>query len=125
MNKNEILVAAFFLAQIHLAQADYFVTGQIEGNVCHGFGIEWCRFHKIAAVKDGKGQLYEVKTRYESVGEYNENDKRCWVNTKSKGAGVVSWVANVRKNYTYLEKNSSGGYEELDVEYLTFPCTKR
>lgn len=105
--------------------ADYIVSGQIEGNVCHGIGIEWCELHKIAAVKGDDGRLYEPKTNYASVTEYKESSGRCWIKTKQTGGGLISWGVNAMKQPTFLEKTSSGEYKELDVEYLVFHCIKR
>jgi hypothetical protein len=105
--------------------ADYIVTGQIEGNVCHGIGIEWCEFHKIAAVKGDDGRLYEPKLHYESVTEFKESSGRCWIKTKQTGGGIISWGINAIKQPVFLERNSSGEYKELDVEYLVFKCVKR
>lgn len=107
------------------AWAKYVATGPIEGNVCHGFGIEWCKFHKIAAVRGDGGRPYEVKTTYDSVTEYNETKGRCWIETKSKGGGLLNWGVNAIKQPIFLEITPSRKYEELDVEYITFPCIKR
>lgn len=105
--------------------AEYVATGSIDGNVCRGFGIEWCKFHQIAAVKGDGGRLYEIKTSFDSVTEYDESKRRCWIRTKSKAGGLISWGVNAIKQPVFLERTSSGKYEELDVEYVTFPCIKR
>lgn len=107
------------------ARADYFAVGPIEGNVCWGFGIEVCALHEISAVRGDDDRLYEVKRQFTSVTEYKENSSRCWITTKSKGGGLISWGINAIKQPIFLERTSSSKYKELDVEYLTFKCVRR
>jgi len=77
-----------------ISQAEYVATGQIEGNVCNGFIIEWCQFHEISAIKGDDGQLYPVNKIYESVSEYKPEKNLCWVYTKSQGCSILSWSIN-------------------------------
>ena len=81
------LVLVVLLAGASTAKASYIATSQIEGNVCKGFGIEFCRIYPIAGVKGKDGRFYTIKTEFRDVDDYNEGIKRCWINTKSKGAG--------------------------------------
>lgn len=123
---KKALFLALCIGCFHSASwAEYIATGPFEGNVCHGFGIEVCGLHKIAAVRGDDGRLYEVKTNYGSVTEYKESKRRCWIKTKSKVGGFLSWGGNAIKQPVFLERTSSGEHEELDVEYITFPCIKR
>ena len=117
---------AFIVLQLFSSHlyAEYFVTGKIEGNVCWGFGIEVCGLHDIAAVKGDDGKLYEPNTRYQSVTEYRESSGRCWIRTKSTQIGLFNPVANAFLQPTFYEK-VDGKYEKLDVEYITFKCSKR
>lgn len=105
--------------------ADYYATGPIEGNVCRGFVIEACGLHTIAAVKGDDDRLYEVQRRFASVTEHKESTGRCWIKTKVKGGGLLSWGVNAAKQPVFYERTSSGEYKELDVEYVTFKCVKR
>jgi hypothetical protein len=107
------------------ALADYQAVGPIEGNVCRGFIIEACGLHRIAAVKGDDGQLHEVQTRFASITEYKESSGRCWIRTKAKGGGLISWGLNAVKQPMFYERTTSGEYKELDVEYVTFKCVKR
>jgi len=104
------------------ALSAYKATGPIQGNVCKGFIIEACELLDIAAVKGSDGKLYTVKKVYDAVDDYNEGLKRCWIRTKSKGAGWLSLGVNTISQPIFLSKNEKGGYKELDVEYLTFTC---
>ncbi|MFZ3040677.1 MAG: hypothetical protein WA108_02625 [Thiobacillus sp.] len=123
--KKALFLALCFSCFHSTAWAEYVATGPIEGNVCKGFGIEWCSYREIAAVRGDGDRLYEVKTTYDSVTEYDKTKKRCWIKTKSKDGGLISWGVNALKQPVFLEKTSSGKLEELDVEYITFPCLKR
>lgn len=107
------------------AEADYYATGPIEGNVCRGFFIEACGLHKITAVKGDDGRLYAVQTRFASVTEYNEGTGRCWIRTKAEGGGLLSWAVNAAKQPVFYARTPDGEYRELDVDYVTFKCAKR
>lgn len=123
---RKALFLALCIGSFHSgAWAKYVVTGPIEGNVCHGFGIEWCGLHKIDAVRGDGGRPYKVKTTFDSVTKFNETKGRCWIVTKSKGGGLLNWGVNVIKQPIFLEMTPTRKYEELDVEYVTFPCLKR
>ncbi|MEW8424807.1 MAG: hypothetical protein AB2609_08850 [Candidatus Thiodiazotropha sp.] len=113
------------LLTLSVAHADYCAVGKIEGNVCKGFVIESCKFVQVDSVKDDNGKLFTVKECYNEVSEYNEGKGRCWINTKSKGGGAISWALNAATQPEFLHKNKNGEYEELDVEYLTFKCVRR
>ena len=104
------------------AAADYVATGQIEGQVCRGWVIESCRFAKVAAVAGDNGQLYTVRNRYDEVSDYDERRGRCWIEIKSRGAGYLSDALNALAAVQFYELSEAGQYEEIDVEYLTFPC---
>jgi len=93
--------------------------------LCSGFVIEVCKFVQVDAVKGENGKLYNVKCCYDSVSEYSKSKGRCWINTKSKGGGLLSWGVNAVTQPEFLHLNEDGNYEELDVEYLTFKCQRR
>lgn len=123
---RKALVVAVVVGCFHSASwAKYIATGPFEGNVCRGIGIEVCDLRKIAAVRGDDGRLYEVTTTFDSVTEYSESKKRCWVTTKRKGGGLFSWAINAAKQPVFFERTTAGRLEEIDVDYLTFPCVKR
>jgi len=123
---SKVLFVVLCIGCFHSAVwAEYIATGSIEGTVCHGLGIQVCNKHTIAAVRGDGGRLFEVKTIYDSVTEYNGAKKRCAIKTKLKGGGFFNWGVNAVKQPVFLEMTSSGKYEELDVEYISFPCVKR
>jgi hypothetical protein len=107
------------------ANATFSVTGPIKGNTCSGFIIESCEMHRIDGVKGSDGEIYTMKFQYESVDEYNERTNLCWIKTKSKGAGWLSLGINSVAQPVFVEKIAANKYEELDVEYLVFPCAKK
>ena len=88
--KKHLCIAALAIVSASQTLAAYYVSGEIEGNVCRGFVIEACGLHKIHAVRGSDGRLFEVTNRFESVSEYKESSGRCWVSTKSTSLGVLS-----------------------------------
>lgn len=122
MNYRHAITAAFLLAPMP-ANAWYEAIGKIEGQVCHGFVIEACGLHSIDAVKGSDGGLHEVRRSFDSVTEYRESSGRCWIRTKSTQLGLFNPVANAISQPTFYEK-VDGKYEKLDIEYVTFKCTK-
>ena len=124
---QSVLVRLIFIISATLsicgsAVADYSVTGPITGAVCKGFGIKSCSFHKVEAVKGDDGRMHSVKTVFEHVSEYDKSKGLCWVNTKSRGGGILSWGINAAIQPEFYEKTASGEYQRLDVDYITFPC---
>lgn len=117
-----IAAVILLLAAVN-ARAEYVATGPIQGSVCKGFIIESCKFHQLHAVKGDDGRLFTIRERYDSVSEHRSG--RCWIRTKSKGAGLLSWGANAISQPEFYEKTSDGKYNKLDVEYLVFPCVER
>ena len=125
LNRTVMLIAALILLIANITHADYCAIGQIEGQVCRGFVIESCKNIQVDAVKGSDGQLYTVKECFQEVSEYRESTDRCWIRTKSKGAGLFSWGVNAIGQPVFLHKDENGSYKELDVEYITFKCVKR
>ena len=116
-------ISLFLLATA--SRAEYCAVDEIRGNVCKGFVIEACSFVRVDAVKGDDGKLFTVNKCYSSVSDYKERDGRCWITTKSKGGGALSWALNSATQPEFLHKNENGEYEEIDVEYLVFKCVKR
>ncbi|MGH1472742.1 MAG: hypothetical protein ACRBCS_16315 [Cellvibrionaceae bacterium] len=121
---KSLLIFAFLFFSTG-AIADYCAVGKIEANECSGFIIESCSLIKVDAVRDDEGNLFHPKKCYESVTEYNSSNERCWINTKSKGGGIISWGINAAVQPKFLHKNSKGEYEEIDADYITFKCSKK
>jgi hypothetical protein len=107
-----------------VAAADYAATGVIEGEVCHGFVLESCRMVPILAVKGKDGRLYTMTAHFAKVDDYNAGQHRCWIRTKSTGGGLLSWATNAALQPEFYTRNDGGQFEEVDVEYLTFPCAE-
>lgn len=128
MQKHLILLLIIFsilhIYNLPSANAEYCATGKFEGEVCKGFVIESCKSVTIDAVKGNDGQLYTLKKCYSSVSEYNPSTQRCWINSKSKGWGILSVAINTAKQPVFLHKEPSGKYEVVDAEYVTFNCVQ-
>ena len=125
MLRAKWLLTSFFLFSSVSAIADYCAIGKIEANECSGFIIESCKFIKVDAVRDDEGNLFHPKKCYETVTEYNSRKGRCWVTTKSKDGGIISWGINAAIQPNFLHKNTKGDYEEIDADYITFKCSKK
>lgn len=124
MKFSKLLVLATCLLVSSQSLAAYCATGAIEGNVCKGFIIESCSFVRIHAAEGDGGQLYEIAQCYEDVSDFNANQGRCWIRTESSGWGLISSAINLLGGVNFLHRNTSGEYEEVDAEYLTFSCRR-
>lgn len=122
-----IRVVAFGIVSLTYgaAHAQYVATGPYKGTVCSGFIIQSCAIHEITAVKGKDGKLYTLKTEHQAVDEYNGDNKRCHIRTKSKGAGLLSVGVNAITQPVFLTKQAGGDYKELDIESVSFPCIKK
>ena len=129
MNKfksNHIKFALFFALTVanSVAIADYAVVGKIEGSSCWGVGFQMCSMKTIEAVKGDDGRLYTVAESFPRVSEYSASKGRCWIRAKDSGTGLISMAANAAFSPSFYEKTSSGEFKKVDVEYITFKCTK-
>ena len=119
-----LLFAVSFVAPSP-ANAEYIVTGKIRGQECTSYiVIESCTWRSINAAKGEDGRLYTLAQRYAEVSQYSEKKDRCWIDIKSRRWGLISAIINLFSDVTFYEKQKDGSYEELDVEYLVFPCVK-
>ena len=107
-----------------IVYGEYCATGSFEADVCRGFIIKACRLVKIDAVKGDDGKPYTINRCYRNVTDYSEGQKRCWIKTKSDNWGILSWGINAMSQPVFLHKGSSGAYEEVGAEYITFRCQK-
>ena len=119
------LITLFTLLFSVSAIADYCAVGKIEASECSGFIIKSCSFIKVDAVRDDEGNLFNPKKCYKSVTEYSSSKNLCWINTKSKGGGIISWGLNAATQPNFLHKNSKGEYEEVDADFIVFKCSKK
>lgn len=114
-------LAFVFIALPLAALGDYVATGDIEGQECSGFGIKSCSLIRVDAVKGDDGQFYTVMQRYVSVSDYDSSKQRCWIETKTRGGGLLGWfVDGVTGPDFYTETEE--GMVSIDVDYITFPC---
>jgi hypothetical protein len=116
------LFATTMLVFSSQVRASYCAIGKIEASECSGFIIESCSFIRVDAVRDDQGKLYAPKTCYNDVSQYDASKHRCWIHTKSTGSGALSWVINATTQPNFLHKNASGGYDDINAEYITFGC---
>lgn len=116
-----VFFSILFFATI--VRADYYVTGKIRGSECTNYlVVSSCSFVNIDAVAGSDGKLFYLAKRYDEVSEFN--GRRCIVRVKSTGAGVWSGVINMFRNVTFFTKKNKK-FEEVDIDYLTFPCVRK
>ena len=129
----------FFLLMLmlaHPASATYYVTGEIIGYAHGQIGKLFQAFvgpspRKLYAVKGKDGNIHEIARVFEdSHVEYSKSRQSCRVMAKIPNDsanllinGIVAAV-NTYRQPVFLGKNKDGSYEELDVEYLIFKCSK-
>jgi hypothetical protein len=124
------------LSSMQHAQAKYYAKGEIIGYAHGTIGKYFQAFitaspRKLYAMKGEDGKLYEIPRVYPDSNVDLHGNNRCIVRTKISNDsanllinGIVAAV-NSYKQPVFLGKNKEGGYEELDVEYLSFECIKR
>ena len=119
------LVLSFFIVTIlflpSVTYADYYVRGQVMGDVCKGFGIKTCSKVEIHAVDDSSGKLYALQNKYSNVDEYRNGLCTIYVNM---GGGIVSKIFSSISMPNFYTK-SNGKYKKVNVEYLQFKCRKK
>lgn len=103
--------------------ADFYAVGPFEGQVCWGVVIEACGLKPLHAVEGSDGKLYTIATTYKSVSDHKNG--RCWIRTKSKGAGLISFGVNAMTQPKFYEKTGGNDFKQHDVEYVTFKCVER
>ncbi len=107
------------------ATAEYIVTGKIRGQECTNYIVfESCTWRSIDVASGAGGRFFTLPQRYPEVSQHSEKKGRCWINIKSRRWGLISGSINLYSYVTFYEKLQDGSYEELDVEYLMFPCRK-
>lgn len=125
MIARSLIVLAFMAATGPAYSAGYCATGEMKAQECWGFVIESCQFVRVDAVANEDGKLFKIQRCFESVSDYSARDSRCWIRTKSRGAGVFSWAANAIVQPKFMHKKDDGSYKKVDAEYLTFNCKKK
>lgn len=124
MRRLTILIIPFLISSGSWTYADYQVTGAIFGTECTSFIIfDRCKDRHVDATLGQDNQYYSLAQSFPDVSEFNESSGICHIKTPSP-----SWITKVlgrAKNYpVFFEKQVDGKYEQVDVEYLTFPCRK-
>jgi hypothetical protein len=118
------VLSAFLL--IPAARADYLVTGPMSGEECTlGF---ICHSRHIDASMGTDKQLHVVSDRFANVSEFDPEQGtpqkgRCHIKMAS---GMMGMIAGLVSDQAELyEKQADGKYQKVDVEYVSFPCTKQ
>jgi hypothetical protein len=114
------LIFIFSLLVPSISFARFIAIGPIEGTVCSGIIIKSCGRHKLDAVRGDDGQIHSITRTFDDVTEHNGDI--CHINVKQTQGGIIAWTINQIKQPVFLEKNSNGGFDNLDVDYFTFTC---
>lgn len=123
-----LLLAVCVLAGLSSCESrsyTYVAVGPFVGWVCSGVVIQHCGFVPIDAVKGKGDQMFEVRTDFSSVDEYNEKTGHCSVKTKSVGGGAVSWASNAMNQPDFQRRVGPNQYEKVDAEFVSFKCLRR
>ena len=113
------------------AAADYVVVGPIRGQECTSYLLfETCEMHSVDAVLGDDDKLHTLQRRYEAVSSHrveSDGTERCWIKLKARGQGLISGAINaVKRPYSPMfYTKTTGKYDPIDVESLTFKCRKR
>lgn len=114
--------AAFIVLNIssYTANADYFVTGPVQAEVCRGLGTI-CEYKPVHAVADPGGNLFELPKSYPEVDGYT--GKSCSRRAKPRTPGIIGKAIQAFNGPTYMQY-VNGQYFALDAERIIFPCKK-
>jgi hypothetical protein len=102
----------------------YIVTGTIKASDCWDFGVSVCSTKTVTEVRKD-GMRYELPQYFERVSEYNDRTKVCHINTKSKGAGLLSFGVNAAFQPDFWGYDKNGKFGKIDADYIYFSCIKR
>jgi hypothetical protein len=118
------LGSALFLFSPSNAMAKYIATGPIKAEDCYDFGIKLCSIKTVTEVRKD-GRRYEVGRYYESVSRYKESRGICYIETKSRGAGILSFGINKLVQPDFWGYDSDGKFGKIDADFIFFNCVKR
>lgn len=119
-------VSVFLLATVlaNPVYAGYLVTGPVKAEDCYDFGIKVCSTKTVTEIrKDGK--RYEVTNYFNSVSEYNSSTQTCFIKTKSRDWGVLSWGINAVTQPDFWGYDKNGKFGKIDADYVYFKCVPR
>jgi hypothetical protein len=120
-----IIIKLILLLVSPLALAETFiVTGPIKASDCWDFGISVCSTKTVTEVRKD-GMRYEMPQYFDKVSEYNERTKVCHINTKSKGAGLLSFGLNTAFQPDFWGVDKNGKFGKIDADYIYFNCIKK
>jgi len=105
------------------AIAGYIAIGPIEAEDCYDFGISVCSKKTVTEVRQD-GKRFEITRYFENVSEYNPRKGLCFIKTKSKGWGFLSWGINAATQPDFWGYDKDGKYVKIDADYIRFKCTK-
>jgi hypothetical protein len=104
------------------ARADYFATGPIYAEDCYDLGVKICSKMTVTEVRRD-GQRYEIGRVYPSVSYYSNG--KCSIDTKSRGAGIISFGLNMATQPDFWGYDKSGKYVKIDADRIFFSCFKQ
>ena len=105
-------------------RAGYLVAGPIKAEDCYDFGIKICKIKTVTQIKVS-GRLLPVTNYFDSVSDYSETKSMCWVNTKSKGLGILSFGINAATQPEFWGYDGDGKFGAIDADFIYFNCVKK
>jgi hypothetical protein len=119
----------FFIFQISLlfsftASAGYRVIGTVYAEDCYNFGISICSKKRVTEVRKN-GQRFEIAEYFENVSEYSASKQMCWINTKSRNLGIISFGINAVSQPEFWGYDKENKYVKIDADNIYFKCIKQ
>ena len=111
--------------QSSLLSGQAIATGKFKGFECSGFVIQACSNISIDAVGEN-GKLFQLKRIWPKVSEYNASQNICHINIK--GGSIFGFWGNMvgkAAGPDFFTLTESGNYRKVDIESLSFKCTKK
>ena len=119
-----LLLATFLLMGSAPAWGDTCLrTGQVTGTVCRGVGIEICDQVNLVAAEGEGGRAYTIADSFSSVSEFSESRRRCWINLKSSGLGLLSHGINFF-SAEFFYRDEQGYLQAVSPDSISFPCRR-
>lgn len=123
IDKFLVPVLVCFLS-ISSSHAGYLVQGSVKAEDCYDLGIKICSTKTVTEVRKD-GRRFEIANYFEDVSSYEASRGMCWINTKSRGLGILSYGVNALTQPEFWGYDKNGKYVKIDADNIYFKCVKQ
>ena len=103
----------------------YVATGDAWGSECTNYVLfESCTTYLIAGTQDSQGNIVPLPRTYDSVDQYNETDRKCWLRFRYT-SGWLGYLLTRAVGPRIVTKTSDGTHRIISTESIVFPCFKQ